>query len=89
MNTRCDGENGSYDKDFGLFFPQLDGAVLVPRTNQNITVENEMIRAWSVVVSKDTQGMVYYKNRIRPSVQQLGSWCLDPLQIKYFPERTT
>lgn len=57
MNTRCDGENGSYDKDFGLFFPQLDGAVLVPRTNQNITVENEMIRAWSVVVSKDTQGI--------------------------------
>ena len=54
MNTRCDGENGSYDKDFGLFFPQLDGAVLVPWTNQNITVENEMIRAWSVVVSKDT-----------------------------------
>ena len=57
MNTRCDGENGSYDKDFGLFFPQLDGAVLVQRTNQNITVENEMIRAWSVVVSKDTQGI--------------------------------
>ena len=55
MNTRCDGENGSYDKDFGLFFPQLDDAVLVPRTNQNITVENEMIRAWSVVFSKDTQ----------------------------------
>ena len=83
MNTRCDGENGSYDKDFGLFFPQLDGAVLVPRTNQNITVENEMIRAWSVVFSKDTQ------NRICPSVLQLGSMCLDPLQIKYFPERTT
>ena len=57
MNTRCDGENGSYDKDFGLFFPQLDGAVLFRRTNQNITVENEMIRAWSVVVSKDTQGI--------------------------------
>ena len=56
MNTRCDGENGSYDKDFGLFFLQLDGAVLVPRTNQNITVENEMIRAWSVV-SKDMQGI--------------------------------
>ena len=42
-------------KTLDYFFPQLDGKV--PWTNQNITVENEMIRAWSVVVSKDTQSI--------------------------------